>query len=212
MGELFDESILNGRSDGYDREAAIITFLRHRFVVSASVIAMLTVHPTTTLAAHVTEVLVRRMPGIARITQEPSGIDITPSYVMSFREDASACLVGAWDYKPSALSVGTSTAFGRLSKAVNDLGILRLPNSYPKDGIVFDADMIAVWIVADGHTYGLDGPLNDKSEPPQLKKFLLLIDRVASSTTWTTTDAPCLSKYESDIVKDPWHPPDPPGY
>lgn len=166
-----------------------------RCYVLAATLALLAVLAVSesALAAQVTEVLVHRVPGIVRITQEPSGADVTPSYWMRFREDGSACLVGSWNYKPTGLFVGHYSHFGDLADAVNALGFLGLPNIYPTDGsVVLDADWITVSVVADGKTNSINGPLYGAVEPTQLKKLLTLIDKIASSIHWTATNTSCL--------------------
>src|SRR5579863_251509 len=142
------------------------------------------------LAAQVTEVIVHRVPGIEKITVEPSGTavttDVTPSYWMRFRDDGSACLVGSWNYKPAGKFVGHYSHFSDLANAVNTLGFLELPVHYPTNGsVVLDTDYISVWVEADGKTHSVRGPLYS-GEPTPLKKLLTLIDKVASSIHWTT--------------------------
>ena len=167
--------------------------LRSVLLTAALAVAVLPAVLSSAMAAQFTEVLVHREPGIGRFKQEPSGVDVTPSYWMRFREDGSACLVGSWNYKPTGLFVGHYSRFSDLADAVNALGFLGLPNIYPTDGsVVLDADEITVSVVADGKTDSVMGPLHDAVEPTQLKNLLTLIDKIASSIHWTATNTSCL--------------------
>ena len=164
------------------------------FAATLTLLAVLGVSASA-LAAQVTEVIVHRVPGIERITVEPSGMpvstDVTPSYWMRFKDDGSACLVGSWNYKPAGKFVGHYSHFSDLANAVNTLGFLNLPVHYPSDGsVVLDTDYISVWVEADGKTHSVRGPLFS-GEPTPLKKLLTLIDKIASSIHWTTTNASC---------------------
>lgn len=144
------------------------------------------------LSAQVTDVIVHRLPGIEKITLVPSGTDVTPSYWMRFRVDGSACLVGSWNYKPRGKFVGHYSHFSDLASAVNTLGFLDLPSHYPTDRtVVLDTDFVSVWVVADGKTHSVMGPLYS-GEPAPLKKLLTTIDKIASSIHWSATNTSCL--------------------